>query len=224
MDQYKDEISSCWAPAVTKKHTCSNEEGWENFEEYLQEEKLITGCTKNRTAASQDDKSSWATFYGNGWFVSACRHHLLLWFSGMIWSGELWVSFLWYSVYTLITLNRSKYLLTHVTKAMDMFEDCLLFGSDIGCSLQKTISSSSLVPHFKKKNCKCIVNAFHGYSHNWACQKVNHLNIITGLGIEDLETLERVFSASNAVAAVTHYSTGASSLTSSASSGTMISI
>ena len=90
---------------------------------------------------------------------------------------------------------------------MDVFEDHLLFGSDISCSLQKTIRSSSLGPTFKEKNCKCIVNAFHGYSHNWACQKVNHPNIIAGLGIEDLETLERVFSASNAVAAVTRYST-----------------
>ena len=142
-----------------------------------------------------------------GSYVSACRHHLLLWFLDMIQSGELWLSFLWYSVYTLITLNRSKYLLTHVAKVMDMFEDHLLFGSDIGCSLQKTISSSFLGPCCKEKNCKCIVNTFHGYSHNWACQIVNHPNIITGLGIEDLETLECVFSASNAVAAVTHYST-----------------
>ena len=84
MDQYKDEVLLHRAPGVTEKHMGRNEEGWENFEEDLQEEKLITGCTKNWTAASQDDKSSWATFYGNGWFVSACRHHLLLWFSGMI--------------------------------------------------------------------------------------------------------------------------------------------
>jgi len=51
------------------------------------------------------------------------------------------------------------------------------------------------------------VNAFHGYTHNWACQKENHPNVIRGLGLEDLETLERVFSASNAVAAVTRCAT-----------------
>lgn len=90
---------------------------------------------------------------------------------------------------------------------MDILEDRLCFGSDIGCSLQATIGSSSLGPRFKEKNCKCVVNAFHGYAHNCACQKLNHPNVITGLGLEDLETLERVFSASNAVAAVTRYST-----------------
>lgn len=90
---------------------------------------------------------------------------------------------------------------------MDVLEDKLLFGSDIGCSLQKTVASSSLGAKFKQKKCRCVVNAFHGYTHNWACQKENHPNVIRGLGIEDLETLERIFSASNAVAAVTRYST-----------------
>lgn len=51
------------------------------------------------------------------------------------------------------------------------------------------------------------MNTFHGYSHNWACQKQNHPNVIKGLGLEDLETLERIFSASNAVASLTRYAT-----------------
>lgn len=90
---------------------------------------------------------------------------------------------------------------------MDVLEDKLLAGSDIGCALQKTIASSSLGPRFKAKECHCCVNAFHDYSHNWACQKKNHPNVIKGLGLEDLETLERVFSASNAVASLTRYAT-----------------
>jgi hypothetical protein len=73
--------------------------------------------------------------------------------------------------------------------------------------LQKTVTASSLGTEFKRKNCRCCINAFHGYAHNWVCQKENHPNVIKGLGLEDLETLERIFSASNAVAAVTRYST-----------------
>jgi hypothetical protein len=34
----------------------------------------------------------------------------------------------------------------------------------------------------------------------------NHPNVIEGMGLEDLETMERVFSSSNQVAAVTRYS------------------
>lgn len=107
----------------------------------------------------------------------------------------------------LTNTHSAKYPLAHIAKPMDVLEDCLCFGSDIGCALKKTISTSSLGPRFEEKSCKCVVNAFHGYSHNWACQKVNHPNVVTGLGLEDLETLERVFSASNAVAAVTRYTT-----------------
>lgn len=88
-----------------------------------------------------------------------------------------------------------------------MLEEKILWGSDIGCALKKTIASSSLGSRFKSRGCNCCVNAFHGYSHNWACQKKNHPNVIKGLGLEDLETLERIFSASNAVASVTRYAT-----------------
>ena len=59
--------------------------------------------------------------------------------------------------------------------------------------------SSSLGPKFRVKNCKCCVNAVHGYTHNWVCRKENHPNVIKGLGLEDLETLECIFSASNSV-------------------------
>lgn len=104
-------------------------------------------------------------------------------------------------------VNRAKYPLAHLAKALDVLEERLLVGSDIGCSLSKTIASSSLGDRFKAKNCRCCVNAFHGYTHNWACQKANHPNVIKGLGLEDLETLERVFSSSNAVAALTRFGT-----------------
>jgi hypothetical protein len=101
----------------------------------------------------------------------------------------------------------AKYPLAHIAKALDVLEENLLFGSDIGCSLRKTVETSSLGSEFKRKQCWCCVNAFHGYAHSWACQRANHPNVIKGLGLEDLEMLERIFSASNAVASVTRYST-----------------
>jgi hypothetical protein len=52
-----------------------------------------------------------------------------------------------------------------------------------------------------------IVNAFHGYGHNYSCQTRNHPNQVAGVGLEDLETLERIFSRSNELASITRYST-----------------
>ena len=101
---------------------------------------------------------------------------------------------------------RAKYPLSMVAKAMDTLGSNLLIGYDIGCVFGRTILSSSLGDQFRESSSQTCVNAFHGYSHNFQCQCKNHPNNITGMGLGDLETLERVFSASNALAAVTQYS------------------
>ena len=103
-------------------------------------------------------------------------------------------------------LSRSKHPLAIVSKAMDVLGPCLLVGYDIGCKFSSTISHSSLGEAFSKNNNRTCINAMHGYTHNYACQVANHPNAIDGMGLEDLETLERVFSSSNQVAALTRHS------------------
>jgi len=92
-----------------------------------------------------------------------------------------------------------------VAKGMEVLGERTLYGYDIGCSLIKTIESSSLGNLFKQLRCQCCVNAFHGFAHNYACQCKNHPNSIVGMGIEDLETLKRIFSSSNQLASVIRY-------------------
>ena len=92
-----------------------------------------------------------------------------------------------------------------VAKAMGTFGSNLLIGYDIGCVFGGTISSTSLGAKFQESGSRTCVNVFHGYSHNYKCQCKNHPNNITGMGLEDLETLERVFSSSNALATVTRH-------------------
>lgn len=92
-----------------------------------------------------------------------------------------------------------------VAKALEVFGDRLLLGYDIGCSFKETVKRSSLSEQFEAQKCRCCTNAFHGTAHNYACQTENHPNIIEGMGLEDLETLERVFSASNSLASTTRY-------------------
>lgn len=102
---------------------------------------------------------------------------------------------------------RAKFPLAVVAKALEVLGDRWLVGYDIGCVFGKTIASSSLGRAFEDAKCRCCVNAFHGYSHSYECQKKNHPNGIEGMGLEDLETLERIFSASNALGGVTRYMT-----------------
>ena len=106
---------------------------------------------------------------------------------------------------TYLPLYRAKYPLAITSRALQILGPRLLQGYDIGCVFQKTVAASRLGPLFAETQSRCCVNAFHGYSHNFACQTRNHPNMIEGAGLEDLETMERVFSSSNAVAVVTRY-------------------
>ena len=55
------------------------------------------------------------------------------------------------------------------------------------------VLNSSVGLTFKKLENALCVNTFHGYSHNFACQSVHHPNVIAGIGIKDLETMEWIF-------------------------------
>ncbi|KAG6863691.1 hypothetical protein C0993_010615 [Termitomyces sp. T159_Od127] len=82
----------------------------------------------------------------------------------------------------------AKYPLSIIAKALDVLPPGFLSAYDIGCIFDGTIDRSSLGTSFKQRQCVQY-----------------HPNNIAGMGLEDLETLERVFSASNQLAPVTRY-------------------
>lgn len=79
-----------------------------------------------------------------------------------------------------------------------------LVGYDIGCAFKKTIARSSIGPSMQAR---FVIPAMHGYAHNRPCQLGHHPNYVSGTGIEDFETCERVFSASNECARLTRHAT-----------------
>jgi len=100
---------------------------------------------------------------------------------------------------------RAKYPLAMVAKMMEVLGNRILVGYDIGCTFGVTIAQSSLGNDFARKGYRACVNTFHGYAHNYHCQQHHHPNIIPGAGLEDLEGMERIFSASNWLARVIRY-------------------
>ncbi|KAH0833455.1 hypothetical protein J3R83DRAFT_12574 [Lanmaoa asiatica] len=151
----------------------------------------VDGCTDNWKAAAEDMmKKSWGIFDETGIFACACRHGMIVWIVDMIRSGELF-----------------KYPLSIVSRAVDVLGPRLLIGYDIGCKLATTIASSPIGAKFEESKSRMCVDAFHGYTHNYTCQDRNHPNVIEGAGLEDLSTMERIFSASNQLAPVIRYAT-----------------
>ncbi|KAF6741184.1 hypothetical protein DFP72DRAFT_995472 [Ephemerocybe angulata] len=146
----------------------------------------VAECVKNWKAAQSDNKKrAMDMFDETGWFASGCRHGIILWVADMVRSGE-----------------QAKYPLSILNRALEVLGNGLLVGYDIGCAFEGTIKSTTLGTRFVESGSRCCVNAYHGYAHNYACQVKNHPNNIEGAGIEDLETMERFFSASNATAPV----------------------
>ncbi|KAJ3502742.1 hypothetical protein NLJ89_g8746 [Agrocybe chaxingu] len=130
----------------------------------------------------------WAIFDESGLFIAACRHGFVLVMADMVRSGEL-----------------SKYPLAVVAKLLETFGVDLGGGYDIGCRFKTTLANSPLGAKARALNHRCLVGAFHGHAHNRLCQSTHLATYVEGLGTEDLETCERIFSKSNALAPAVRY-------------------
>ncbi|KAI6001444.1 hypothetical protein EDD15DRAFT_2361851 [Pisolithus albus] len=146
------------------------------------------GCWKNMDDAKT--KKTWGIYDETGIFMAVCRHGTCLLIADMVQSGE-----------------RAKYPLAVVSKLMAALGDGLGGGYDIGCQFQTTLATSTLGPQVQDLNHTCLVGTFHGHAHRRLCQ-LSHLTLyVEGLGLEDLETCERTFSKSNALASTVRYAT-----------------
>ncbi|KAG1802335.1 hypothetical protein EV424DRAFT_1474690 [Suillus variegatus] len=162
---------------------------WSVGDESVQPNESLT-CTDNWQAANSmsGSENTVHVFEQTGIFLSACRHGIIQTLTEMRHSGEL-----------------AKYPLATINKLIDVFGDHLGIGSDIRCSLQKTVAASSIQQKAGDHHLILAVNAFHGHAHNRKCQLQHHPLYLCGFGLEDLETCEHVFAASNAAVPLIHH-------------------
>ncbi|KAG6379623.1 hypothetical protein JVT61DRAFT_10136 [Boletus reticuloceps] len=142
-------------------------------------------CTDNWNAANPGGDEQIKVFEQTGIFLLACRHGFMECVIEMKRSGEL-----------------AKYSLSAVNQILEFCGQDQAIGHDIGCVSKGTVASSSLGQKAKESNLSIVVNAFHGFAHNRACQLENHPLYLQGFGNEDLETCERIFASSNSTASV----------------------
>ncbi|KIK34196.1 hypothetical protein CY34DRAFT_98437 [Suillus luteus UH-Slu-Lm8-n1] len=142
-------------------------------------------CTDNWKAANSTTENTVKIFEQTGIFLSACRHGMVQTIAEMWYSGEL-----------------AKYPLATINKLINIFGHNQAIGSDIGCSLTKTVAASSIHDKAADHHLLLAVNAFHGHAHNCKCQLRHHPLYLRGFGLEDFETCERIFAGSNAAASL----------------------
>lgn len=125
----------------------------------------------------------------------------------MIQSGELWVPEI--SVLAsddLTAIQRGKYALAIVNWLLDIYGNDLVIGYDIGCTFSQTPRhSTQLSEKVLAKNIQMVVPSFYNHTHNWGCQLSWHPMYISGIGLEDFETCEHLFSISNSLARDTRH-------------------
>jgi hypothetical protein len=88
---------------------------------------------------------------------------------------------------------------------IDVFGTNILFAYDVGCTFSATINNSALAALAKENNFKSCTGSFHGAAHSRSCQVDFLIGLQEGAGLEDGEGNERIFSASNGVAAATRH-------------------
>ncbi|KAJ7351595.1 hypothetical protein DFH08DRAFT_957896 [Mycena albidolilacea] len=147
-----------------------------------------SGCEERwKNLTEELTAKMWGIFDETGIFVALCRHGFVLLVADMVRSGEL-----------------AKYPLAIVNALLDAFGADLGIGYDIGCGHSTTIRHSPLGPKAAQLNLKMLVGAFHGHAHNRKCQLDYLATYVLGLGLEDLEGAERLFSRSNGLSRSTY--------------------
>jgi hypothetical protein len=100
---------------------------------------------------------------------------------------------------------RAKYGLAIVEYLLENLGKDLGLGYDVGCKFGTTVAQSELGALAAELNFRSLVGLFHGHAHNRLCQLAHLGTYLKGMGIEDLEGLERLFSRTNALASTTRH-------------------
>ncbi|KIN92747.1 hypothetical protein M404DRAFT_172701, partial [Pisolithus tinctorius Marx 270] len=119
----------------------------------------------------------------------------------------IFLAVFWHGIISLVTAelminsnHSAKYPIAIVSRLMKVFRADLGGGYDIRCQFSTTLAKSVIGKDVEQNQHSCLVPVFHGHAHQRLCQ-LSHLTVYTeGLGLEDLETCERMFSKSNMLA------------------------
>lgn len=108
----------------------------------------------------------------------------------------------------LIYSCRSKYPLAILRLLLELFGNNQALVYDIGCAFKVTARKNPILqPLLEMQQMQFFVPAWHGWSHNRQCQLQHHPLHVEGLGLEDCETCERLFSYTNNAARILRLTT-----------------
>jgi hypothetical protein len=151
-------------------HEVEEDDGWEDIDEESGEDP-VSECTRNWKAAAPGEKKIW--YFSGDRLLFQC---LLALSCSLVFRYDA-VANCMYGLYFCMRRLLTQFLVEQSTH-LPTLQKLWMSSRTAFCSALTSAHYSSLGPAFKRKECHCVVNAFHGYTHNWACQKENHPNVI----------------------------------------------
>ncbi|KAG2103699.1 uncharacterized protein F5147DRAFT_746665 [Suillus discolor] len=144
------------------------------------DDKMLASCLAWKSSAPDHKKTAADIYETTGIFASACRHGFII--------------------------KLAKYPLAITNAMINAYGKDIGMGYDVGCTFSGIVRNSPLLSQkAEEARMQFCVNSFHGYAHNQLCQVQHHPLYLPGFGLEDLETMERVFLSSNSVSRVIRY-------------------
>ncbi|KIY44560.1 hypothetical protein FISHEDRAFT_51255 [Fistulina hepatica ATCC 64428] len=96
-----------------------------------------------------------------------------------------------------------KYPIANTNYLIEIYGKHIGQAYDIMCKFMKTLHRSSIASKVKDSGLIGVVPAFHGHAHSRSCQVWWHPRYLDGVGLEDFEECERLFSLTNELASGT---------------------
>ncbi|KAG7085823.1 hypothetical protein E1B28_003361 [Marasmius oreades] len=158
-------------------------------------DEAIDACTESYRAARGDGEKKNSEMYDeNGLMALVCRHDIPIFVASIDTPGE-----------------QQKYSLALLEALFSMIPQEATVASlyDIGCVLDRSLSSYELLPAQYTSRLQLATSVMHAYGHQWSCQLLYNPRLRDGLGLTDGEGTERLWSRLRGLIGIERHSSSA---------------
>ncbi|CAK5269727.1 unnamed protein product [Mycena citricolor] len=140
----------------------------------------LDSCQSSFDAANESkQKADPKHFDSTGAFVLTCRHSQVLFLANMDTPGEQ-------QCYLVALLDKVASLLPPVATILQAY--------DIGCQMDHSCHLYPLLSPTLRERIAFVINIMHSFGHEWDCQLVYSPRFFVGMGLSDMEGVERFWS------------------------------
>ncbi|KAJ6505166.1 hypothetical protein C8R45DRAFT_817754 [Mycena sanguinolenta] len=140
----------------------------------------VDACEESWDAVNEKKQKADPKRYDrSGVFVLTCRHSQVLFLADVNTPGE-----------------QQQYIVALMEEVLEQLppQATVIQGYDVGCSTDRSLNLYPILRPGLRERVSFIINAMHSYGHQWICQLFYSPRLRHGVGVTDLEGVERFWS------------------------------